>query len=168
MFVVPGFNQLPDGFSTDEIPLFEGLNESRGTWSFKGDSTDGEAATPLEGNLQIVGNPQAGMLPSWKMAFRWPADDPGHMIIFNIMASPRKTGFDLMLVRIGPVKNSEAGKTKPKVKPTIFQGKWNLENRTITWTESDLPARLSGQTAEKDSSNQSKHLKWSFLPTERS
>ena len=138
-----GFNQLPDGFSIDEIPLFEGLNESRGTWSFEGQSTDGEATTPLEGNLQIVGNPQAGMLPSWKMALRWPADDSGQMIIFNIMASPRKTRFDLMLVRIGPVKNSEAGKTKPKVKPTMFQGRWNLENRTF------LPANTASKPWRK-------------------
>jgi hypothetical protein len=147
-----GFNQLPDGFSTNEIPLFEGLNESRGTWSFEGKSTDGEASTPLEGNLQIAGNPKAGMLPFWKMVWRWPADEPGHMIIYNIMASPRKTGFDLMLVRIGPVKESEAGKPKPKVKPTMFQGRWNLENRTITWTKSDLPNSLTGQPAKKDSS----------------
>ena len=147
-----GFNQLPDGFSTDEIPLFEGLNESRGTWSFKGESTDGEAATPLEGNLEIMGNPKAGMLPFWKMAWGWPADDPGHMIIYSIMASPRKTAFDLMLVRIGPMKNSEAGKTKPKVKPTMFQGTWNSENRTITWTEADLSGKFGGQLTKKDSS----------------
>ena len=147
-----GYNQLPEGFSTDEIPLFEGLNEARGTWSFEGETTDGEAATPLEGSLHIMGNPKSGMLPVWKMAWGWPADDPGHAIIYTIMASPRKTGFDLMLIRIGPVKNPEAGKTKPKIQPTMFQGTWNLENRTITWTESDLPARLGGQPAEKDSS----------------
>ena len=146
-----GFNQLPEGFSTDEIPLFEGLNEARGTWSFEGETTDGEAATPLEGSLQIMGNPKSGMLPFWKMVWGWPADDPGHVIIYTIMASPRKTGFDLMLFRVGPVKNPGAGKTKPGIQPTMFQGTWNLENRTITWTESDLPARLGGQTAEKDS-----------------
>ena len=31
-----GFNQVPEGLSTDMIPLFEGLNEARGTWSFEG------------------------------------------------------------------------------------------------------------------------------------
>jgi len=41
-----GFNQLPEDFSTDEIPLFEGLNNSRGTWSFNGEHTDGEASAP--------------------------------------------------------------------------------------------------------------------------
>ena len=61
-----GYNQLPEGFSTDMIPLFEGLNKSRGSWSFKGEMTDGQTATPLQGNLLMQGNPQAGMIPMWK------------------------------------------------------------------------------------------------------
>jgi len=134
-----GFNQLPEDFSTDEIPLFEGLNNSRGTWSFNGEHTDGEASAPLDGNLQIMGNPKAGMLPFWKMAWFWPADDPGHTIIYNIMAGPREDGFDLMLIRIGPVKIPGADNAKPKVLPTMFQGTWNLGNRTLTWTERGSP-----------------------------
>ena len=43
-----GFNQLPEGFSTDVIPLFEGLNEARGTWSFEGETADGEASDTPE------------------------------------------------------------------------------------------------------------------------
>jgi hypothetical protein len=136
-----GFNQLPDGFSTNEISLFEGLNEARGTWSFEGKMTDGEAATFLKGSLQIMGNPKSGMLPSWKMVWVWPADDPEYAIIDTIMASPRKTEFDLMLIRVGPVKNPGAGDIKPKLQPTMFQGNWNLENRVIAWTESDVANR---------------------------
>ena len=45
-----GFNQMPDGFPTDEIPLFEGLNEARGTWSFEGEAAGGDAAAPLKGS----------------------------------------------------------------------------------------------------------------------
>ena len=145
-----GYNQLPKGFSTDEISLFEGLNEARGTWSFEGEITDGEAATPLQGSLQIVGNSKAGMVPFWKMAWRWPADDPGLMINYNVMASPGKTRFDLMLVQVGPVKVPTSATTKPT--PTIFKGTWNLENRTIAWTESDLPTRRGGQAAKEDTS----------------
>lgn len=147
-----GFNQLPEGFSTDEIPLFEGLNEARGTWSFEGETTDGKAGTPLKGSLQVMGNPKSGMLPGWRIVWGWRADDSEYTNHDTIMASPRKTGFDLMLFRVGPVKNPEAGQTKPKLEPTMFQGTWNLENRTVTWNESDLPARLRGQPAEKDSS----------------
>ena len=99
-----------------------------------------------------MGNPKSGMLPVWKMVWGWPADDPGHAIIYTILASPRENRFDLMLTRIGPVKNPGADKTKPRIQPTIFQGTWNSENRTITWTETDLPAGLGGQTAEKDPS----------------
>ena len=147
-----GFNRLPEGLSTNEISLFEGLNAARGTWSFEGRTPDGDAATPLKGTLQMMGNPKSGMLPIWKMVWGWPADNPRHALIYTILASPREDRFDLMLTRIGPVKNTGADRIKPKIQPTIFQGTWNSENRTITWTEADLPDGLGDQTAEKDSS----------------
>ena len=60
-----GFNQLPEGFSTDVIPLFEGLNEARGTWSFEGEMAGDDAAATLKGSLHIGGNPKSGMFPIW-------------------------------------------------------------------------------------------------------
>ena len=148
-----GYNELPEGFSTDMIPLFEGLNKSRGSWSFKGETTDGQTATPLQGNLLMQGNPQAGMIPMWKMDWGWPVDDPGQVISCVIMASPKsglKAGFELGLIRIGPV-NPSVKKNDPGIQRTMFKGTWDLKNRTIAWVESDLPDRLSGQSAEKDS-----------------
>ena len=147
-----GFNQLPEEFPTDLIPLFEGLNEARGTWSFEGEIAGDDPAATLKGNLQIGGNPKSGMFPVWQMAWSWPADDPGHTLTYNVMAGPRKDGFDLMLIRIGPVKNPGADNARPKVLPTPFQGTWNFESRTITWTERDLPSGLPGQPAEKGAS----------------
>lgn len=146
-----GFNDLPAEFSTDEIPLFEGLNEARGTWSFEGETSDGEAVTPVKGSLHIMGSPKIGMLPAWKMTWGWPVDDPGYAIHYSIMASPRPTGFEWMLFRIGPVKNPGADKTQPQVQRTMFKGKWNSETKTIAWTEADLPAGLGAPNAEKDS-----------------
>lgn len=145
-----GYNQLPEGFSTDEIPLFDGLNKSRGTWSFRGETTDDQTVSPIEGSLFVQGNPQAGMIPMWKMNWGWPANEPEQIVIYNIMASPGKTGFDLMLIRIGPV-NPKTTKNSPGIQRTIFKGTWSLKNRTITWTESDLPKQLNGQRVEKDS-----------------
>lgn len=147
-----GFNQLPVGFSTDQIPLFEGLNEARGTWSFEGETTDGSAAIPVKGSLHIMGNSKSGMLPAWKMTWDWPVDDPTEAIHYSIMASPSQTGFGLMLFRVGPVTNLGSGQAKPKLAPTMFQGKWDLENRMIFWIESDLPNRLGGQPAKENSS----------------
>jgi len=66
-----------------------------------------------------------------------------------IMAGPRKDGFDLMLTRIGPVKPSGADKAKPRILPTMFKGKWNLENRTVTWIEQDMPVGVGDEAAEK-------------------
>lgn len=142
---------LPKEFSTDVIPLFEGLNEARGTWSFEGEVTGEDAAEILKGNLHIQGNPKAGMIPAWQMAWGWPADDPEHTISYSVMVAPRKGGFELMLIRIGPVKTPGADDAKPKFLRSSFQGTWNLESRTITWSERDLPAGLPGQAAEEDS-----------------
>lgn len=147
-----GFNGLPDQFSTDEIPLFEGLNQSRGTWSFKGETRDGEAASPVKGSLQIRGNPTSGMLPGWTLAWNWAADDSENAIHDTIMASPRQTGFALMLFRIGPVTKPEPARANPKVNRTMFRGRWDSETRTVVWTESDLPSRLGSKNAEFDAS----------------
>ena len=76
-----GFSQLPEGFSTDEIPLFEGLNEARGTWTFEGETLDGDAAIPVKGSLQVMGTPKSGMFPAWKMTWSWPVDAPTHASI---------------------------------------------------------------------------------------
>ncbi len=143
-----GFNQLPPNFSTKEAPLFAGLNQARGRWAFEGETTDGADTTSVKGSLNIAGNPSSGMLPMWKMMWGWPADDPAIVIIDTVIASPRQTNFELMLIRIGPMKNPGEGKTKPKTKPTMFKGTWDLKKRTITWTESDLPNR-PGRPAEK-------------------
>lgn len=139
-----GYNEVPEGFSTDEISLFEGLNESRGVWSFKGETTDGQSSTVLQGSLSIQGNPQAGMMAMWKMDWGWPADNPEQMIVCVIVASPKKSGFDLGLIRIGPL-NPQAKKNDPQVQRTMFKGTWDLKNRTITWTESGLPGKLGAQ-----------------------
>jgi hypothetical protein len=144
-----GFN-LPEGFPTDEIPLFEALDQARGTWSFEGEATDGEGATPLKGTLNITGSPKSGMLPVWNLAWAWPADNPGHSITHVIAAGPREGGFDLMLTRIGPVKIGPADKATPGIRPTLFQGTWDLAKRTITWTERDFPAGRGGQAAEEE------------------
>jgi hypothetical protein len=148
-----GFIGLPEGYPVDELPLFEALNNSRGTWSFKGETTDGQTATPLQGKLSIQGNPQAGMVAMWNMDWSWPADEPEQMLACVVMASPNKSGFDLRLVRIGPV-DPMVKRNDPQIRRTVFNGAWDLKNRTITWTESDLPGRLSGQSTEQDFAKQ--------------
>jgi hypothetical protein len=142
-----GFNQVPEGLSADLIPLSEGLNEGRGSWSFEGEAAGDDGATAIvKGSLEMQGNPKAGMIPIWQMAWGWPADDPGRSIVFNIMAGPSEDGFELMLIRIGLVKKPGAGGVNPEVQRTRFQGTWNLESRTITWTERGMP----GQPAVED------------------
>jgi len=66
------------------------------------------------------------------------------------MVGPGKGGFDLLLIRFGPVKTPAGDGAKPKVLPTPFEGDWNLEDRTVTWTESALPGGLPGQAEQDD------------------
>ena len=55
-----GFNLLSKDFSIDKIPLFEGLNKSRGTWSFEGKTIDGKATHPLKAVCILLVVPKVG------------------------------------------------------------------------------------------------------------
>lgn len=143
---------LPGDFPTNEISLFEGLNEARGSWSFSGESIDGEGSASLKGSVHVIGSLQSGMFPMWRMTWNWPAEDSELAIMYIIAAAPRKDGFDLMLTRIGPVKNLESSKPQPGVLPAIFKGTWNADNRTLSWIEGGTPPGLPSQHADDDSS----------------
>lgn len=144
-----GFGEL----SKELMPLFEGLNKSRGSWSFKGEATHGQTAKPLQGKLSIQGNPKAGMVAMWNMEWSWPADNPEQVIACIVMAGPGKNGLNLSLIRFGPV-DPKIKKNDPKIRRAMFEGAWDSKSRTITWTESDLPGQLSGQPKEKDAEKQ--------------
>lgn len=139
---------LPGDFPTSEISLFEGLNKARGSWSFSGERVDGEVSAPVLGSLHVTGSPQSGMFPMWRMIWSWPAEDSELAIMYIIAAGPRKDGFDLMLTRIGPVKNLASNKPQPGVLPVIFKGTWNADKRTLSWVEGGAPPGLPGRSAD--------------------
>ena len=143
---------LPLSFSPDQIALFKGLNAARGTWSFKAETVDEDAATAVAGKLVITGGSQGGMASAWNMTWSWPVENPQHAIFENIMAMPEKNQqFGLMLFRFGPVKYSEAQlKQKPKVPPTIFMGQWDGEKQTVSWTPRRLPGKQGDQAAAQE------------------
>ncbi|MGI9240529.1 MAG: hypothetical protein ACR2RV_06990 [Verrucomicrobiales bacterium] len=126
-----GFDDAPEGYPTEQIPLFDGLNKSRGTWVFEGSLSDTDTATPLEGKMQIMGGFKGVMVPMWRMDLGWPGEEPEQMISYMLMASPETGGFELMLVQIGPVAPGSEGKP-PK---TVFKGTSEPGARTITWKE---------------------------------
>ncbi len=125
---------LPEGFPTDAISLFEGLNAARGTWAFEGQRAGRDAAATLRGSVKVVGVPQ-GMLPMWRLQWSWPADDPELAVMHIIGAGPRKDGFDLMLTQIGPIPNPASKTPQPGIVPVIFQGTWDSQTRTLAWVE---------------------------------
>jgi hypothetical protein len=125
-----GLDDLPAGYSSHQVPLFEGLNQSRGRWVFKGSLSTSDATTPLEGRLDVSGSFKDGMFPMWNLALGWPAEAPGQHVRYTIIATPEEKGFKLILARIGP------GKMEAEAKPNraMFQGEWKPETRKIIWT----------------------------------
>ncbi|MEM7391261.1 MAG: hypothetical protein AAF492_02850, partial [Verrucomicrobiota bacterium] len=147
-----GFNGLPDGLSTDGIALIESLNRGRGSWSFEGRASQGDVATPIHGKLDIAGSSKNGMIPMWNMALGWPLEDPRNTLNYILMIGPKKDGVDMMLIRMGPMEigpNGEPLKERPmKVRRTPFKGTWDLERRTVLWTERDLPVKAGPREQE--------------------
>ena len=144
---------LPESFSPDQIPLFKVLNAARGTWSFEAETVDGDDATALTGKLLITGGAQGGMGSAWNLIWSWPADNPQHAIVEKIVAMPeyKDQQFGLMLLRLGPVKYSEAQHMqKPTVPPAIFTGQWAAEKQTVRWTPRSLPGKQGDQTATQE------------------
>jgi len=127
---------LPENFSRDQIPLFKGLNAACGTWSFEADLIEDLRTVELKGKLVASGGSQAGMASAWNLVWSWPAENPQHVVVENIVAMPeRHERFGLMLVRIGTMSFSKARlNQKPKTPPTIFLGKWDAQLQTIKWT----------------------------------
>lgn len=145
--------RFPEGFPTNEISLFEGLNKARGTWTFEAETAPGDddKRISLNGSLQVGGKPAAGMFPMWQMSWGWPADQPQSAINGIVIAAFRPDGFDLMFTRIGPVQLPADKNVRPKVLPTLFAGHWNPTTRTLTWTQKEPPTR-SGKPADTDPS----------------
>jgi hypothetical protein len=144
---------LPKSFSPDQIALFKGLNAARGTWSFKAEAVDGDATTALTGNLVTTGGSQGGMASAWNLIWSWPAENPQHAIVENVVAMPeyKNQQFGLMLVRFGPVNYSNAQlKQMPKVQPTVFKGQWDAEKQTVSWTPRELPGKQGNKAAKKE------------------
>jgi hypothetical protein len=144
---------LPKSFSPDQIALFKGLNAARGTWSFKAEAVDGDTTTALTGNLVTTGGSQGGMASAWNLIWSWPAENPQHAIVENVVAMPeyKNQQFGLMLVRFGPVNYSNAQlKQMPKVQPTIFKGQWDAEKQTVSWTPRGLPGKQGNKAVRKE------------------
>ncbi len=97
-----GFDDFPEGLSTDEIVLIESLNKGRGVWSFKGNASRGDGTSPIQGKLEITGSAMSGMIPMWGMVLRWPLDDPQDAINYIVMIGPERARVELMLIRMEP------------------------------------------------------------------
>ena len=63
-----GFDSAPEGYPTDAIALIDGLNKSRGSWSFKGIGSQDDVTSHIHGKMEISGSFKNGMVPMWNLA----------------------------------------------------------------------------------------------------
>ena len=160
---------LPESFSPDQIALFKGLNAASGTWSFEAETVDGDTVTALMGNLVTTGSSQGGMASAWNLIWFWPAENPQHAIVENVVAMPEKNErFGLMLIRFGPVKYSEAQlKQKPKARPLSLGVNGMLKNRQSVGPRGACPENRSIRRIRRHRRRQ-QHFRWWSPPPERS
>ena len=148
-----GYPRLPEGFPDDDLTLFEGLNLACGKWTFEGESRKGEVVTPVTAELNVTGSSVGGMYAGWAMVLRWPADSRDRAMQYTIMGTPSKTGFKWGLFVIDPEALQKQVETKIPGKPSQYEGSWNPDQRTITWTEKP-PMQLEEQPDEAQRSFQ--------------
>ncbi len=143
---------LPKSFAPDQLALFKGLNAARGTWSFEAESAAGDSTTAFSGKLVATGGSQGGMTSAWSLIWSWPAKNPQHAIVEQFLAvSDKEQHFALMLVRFGPLPYSEAHlMQRPKVPPTIFDGQWDAEKQSVSWTPGGMPGKQGKQAAGQE------------------
>ena len=141
-----GFQQLSKDFSNDQIPLFQGLNAARGTWSMKAEVRTEQDPKQMKGTLLVQGHPQAGMIPMWYL--NWQADSSEKVTSYVLMAGPDKNRFKLSLVRIGPALRKT--KDKASIPRALFEGKWNQEQSTISWVERAPPTLAGTEPVQRD------------------
>lgn len=144
-WLAQGFKHLPKDFSTDQIPLFQGLNAARGIWSMAAELRAEQESSSVKGSLTVQGNPRAGMIPMWYL--NWQEDGSDKVTSYVLMAGPGKRRFELSLIRIGPAPRD--AKDKASIPRVLFEGKWNQEKSAISWVEKDAPAVPGNDPVQK-------------------
>ncbi len=158
-WLAEGFTDLPKDFSTDQIPLFRGLQAARGTWSMAAELQAEQESISVKGSLLVEGNPRAGMIPMWY--FTWQEDGSDKVTSYVLMAGPSKSRFELRLVRIGPALRKT--KDKASIPRVFFEGTWNQEQNVISWVEKDSPALPSNASVQAADVSQQKNESFEMI-----
>jgi hypothetical protein len=131
------------GYPTDEIALFNLLNDSLGAWKFSGMINRGEKHQEIQGELRIKGGfkgdfkdmIEMGSFPAWTYEIDCAGETNPEPRGGVILAIPDPGRMTLMMNRVGFYgQRSEQ-----------FLGRWNLENRTLSWSKRDFHKRFAQQ-----------------------
>jgi hypothetical protein len=136
----------PENYPTDALSLIEALNNSRGEWVFAAKTKRDDTEANCEANMEIQGGVQKLLrqdsFPQWQVAIAWPREAPTDRMVFNIMALPEPTGIKWMLA---PQYAANDGKPI-RGKIPMYEGAWNAETATITWTSKQMRGPLKKDT----------------------
>lgn len=132
----------PEGYPTDALKLIEALNNSRGEWIFAGKIKREDAEAESEAAMEIRGGfknmIRQDSFPQWQIVVAWPCEEPTNGLVLNVMALPEPDGIKWMLA---PQYSSRDGGPVPG-RHKMFQGSWNAETATVTWTSTPVRSPL--------------------------
>ncbi|MCA9195024.1 MAG: protein kinase [Planctomycetales bacterium] len=133
----------PPNYPTEPLSLISALNNSRGEWVLAGTIKEGDAESVFEAAVDIQGGfknmIRQDSFPQWQVVIAWPREEPANALVFNVMGGPEPNGIKWLLA---PQHSSKAGGTVGG-QHKMYEGSWNPENNTITWTsvEMRLPSK---------------------------
>jgi serine/threonine protein kinase len=145
--------EAPEDYPMDPLSLIDGLDKSRGSWIFAGTlHGDGEDVA-FEADMQIQGGFKnliaLGRMPGWQITLQWPRQHPEQAWKLALISAPEPKGIKWMLVSM----YSRDGETPAPGERQFFDGVWNAETRTLTWTPK-VPPLPGNQTHAKPSPDQ--------------
>jgi serine/threonine protein kinase len=145
--------EAPEGYPTDPLSLIDGLDKSRGSWIFAGTLHGDGEDVEFEADMQIQGGFKnliaLGRMPGWQITLQWPRQHPEQAWKLALISAPEPTGIKWMLVSM----YSRDGETPAPRERQFFDGAWNAETRTLTWTPK-VPQLPGNQADAKPSPDQ--------------
>lgn len=145
--------EAPEDYPMDPLSLIDGLDKSRGSWIFAGTRHGDGEDVEFEADMQIQGGFKnliaLGRMPGWQITLQWPRQQPEQAWKLALISAPEPKGIKWMLVSM----YSRDGETPAPGERQFFDGVWNAETRTLTWTPK-VPQLLGNQTDAKPSPDQ--------------
>ena len=148
----------PPDYPTAPLSLIAALNNSRGEWVFAGTLNGGERDSDFEAAVKVQGGfgkmIRQDSFPQWRVGINWPREEATSFLGFLIVALPEADGIKWTLTP----HHASKGQGPVRGQHKMYQGSWNPQTATVTWTSAQIQSPLKkNDAAEKpESPNESK------------